>query len=197
MISIEQMLLSDNVFDIAKQLIGIEIYTCMNNQITAGIITETEAYAGETDKASHAYGGRRTHRTETMYRSAGTAYIYLCYGMHHLFNIVTGPQEIPHAVLLRGIEPTHGEEIMRARTNKPTGKLRLDGPGKAAKALGITTAANGLSIDGSIIGLRHPSFDIGRLEILEGPRIGVDYAGLDALLPYRFHIQKNSLLTIP
>jgi DNA-3-methyladenine glycosylase len=117
--------------------------------------------------------------------------------MHHLFNIVTGPQEIPHAVLLRGIEPTHGEEIMRARTNKPTGKLRLDGPGKAAKALGITTAANGLSIDGSMIGLRHPSFDIGRLEILEGPRIGVDYAGLDALLPYRFHIQKNSLLTIP
>jgi len=197
MIIIEQLLLSDNVVDIAKQLIGIEIYTCINNQITAGIITETEAYAGETDKASHAYGGRRTPRTETMYRSAGTAYIYLCYGMHHLFNIVTGPQEIPHAVLIRGIEPTHGEEIMRARTNKPTGKLLLDGPGKASKALGITTAANGLSIDGSMIGLRHPSFDIGQLTILEGPRIGVDYAGLDALLPYRFYIQKNSFLTIP
>jgi DNA-3-methyladenine glycosylase len=81
--------------------------------------------------------------------------------------------------------------------NKPTGKLRLDGPGKAAKALGITTAANGSSIDGSLIGLKLPSFDIGRLDILVGPRIGVDYAGQDALLPYRFYIQKNSFLAVP
>jgi DNA-3-methyladenine glycosylase len=197
MIHIEQLLSSNNVVDIAKQLVGVEIYTRFNNQTTAGIITETEAYAGETDKASHAYGGRRTPRTETMYRSAGTAYIYLCYGMHHLFNIVTGPKDTPHAVLLRGIEPTHGEEIMRDRMNKPTGKLRLDGPGKAAKALGITTAANGSSIDGSLIGLKLPSFDIGRLDILVGPRIGVDYAGQDALLPYRFYIQKNSFLAVP
>lgn len=197
MIHIEQLLSSNNVVDIAKQLIGVEIYTRFNNQTTAGIITETEAYAGETDKASHAYGGRRTPRTETMYGSAGTAYIYLCYGMHHLFNIVTGPKDTPHAVLLRGIEPTHGEEIMRDRMNKPTGKLRLDGPGKAAKALGITTAANGSSLDGSLIGLRLPSFDIGSLDILVGPRIGVDYAGQDALLPYRFYIQKNSFLSVP
>ncbi len=197
MINIEQLLLSDDVVKIAKQCIGLEIYTKFNDQLTSGIITETEAYAGENDRASHAFGGRRTSRTETMYGSAGTAYIYLCYGMHHLFNIVTGPQGTPHAVLLRGIKPTHGEELMRSRMNNSTGKLQTDGPGKATKALGITTSFNGLLIDGNSIGLRNPSFNIGDLEILEGPRIGVDYAGSDAFLPYRFYIRKNNFLTIP
>lgn len=194
MTSFEKLISGSDVVNIAKQLIGYEIFTIINNQFTSGIITETEAYAGETDRASHAFGGKRTKRTETMYKASGTAYIYLCYGMHHLFNIVTGPKDTPHAVLLRGILPLSGEGLMRDRMNKPQGKLKLDGPGKATKSLGISTSLNGIGINGEIIGIKIPDVELCRYEIISGRRIGVDYAGLDAMLPYRFYIEKPDLL---
>lgn len=194
MTSFEKLISGSDVVNIAKQLIGYEIFTIINNQFTSGIITETEAYAGETDRASHAFGGKRTKRTETMYKASGTAYSYLCYGMHHLFNIVTGPKDTPHAVLLRGILPLSGEGLMRDRMNKPQGKLKLDGPGKATKSLGISTSLNGIGINGEIIGIKIPDVELCRYEIISGRRIGVDYAGLDAMLPYRFYIEKPDLL---
>lgn len=194
MTSFEKLISGSDVVNIAKQLIGYEIFTIINNQFTSGIITETEAYAGETDRASHAFGGKRTKRTETMYKASGTAYSYLCYGMHHLFNIVTGPKDTPHAVLLRGILPLSGEGLMRDRMNKPQGKLKLDGPGKATKSLGISTSLNGIEINGEIIGIKIPDVELCRYEIISGRRIGVDYAGLDAMLPYRFYIEKPDLL---
>jgi DNA-3-methyladenine glycosylase len=193
MTTFEQLLSGNDVVRIAKQLIGSEIFTKVNGVYTSGIITETEAYAGENDRASHAFGGKRTARTETMYRKSGTAYIYLCYGMHHLFNIVTGPEGTPHAVLLRGIFPLTGNEWMRERMNKPSGKLQTIGPGRASKALGISTSQNGIQIDGSVIGLKLPDVELPEFEIITGRRIGVDYAGLDAELPYRFFINKPEL----
>lgn len=192
--AIKELIAGTDVVAIAKQLIGFEIYSVIDGQFTSGIITETEAYAGETDRASHAFGGKRTQRTETMYKASGTAYIYLCYGMHHLFNIVTGPVETPHAVLLRGIFPLSGEGFMRCRMNKPSGKLKLDGPGKATKALGINTSLNGIQVNGEFIGIKKPDIELNRYEIITGRRIGVDYAGLDAMLPYRFYIEKPELL---
>ena len=194
MTAFEKLIAGSDVVNIAKQLIGFEIFTMIDGKFSSGIITETEAYAGETDRASHAFGGKRTPRTETMYKASGTAYIYLCYGMHHLFNIVTGPEETPHAVLLRGILPLSGEDVMRSRMKYPSGKLKLNGPGKATKALGINTSLNGFTINGEFIGIKLPEVELRPYEIITGRRIGVDYAGLDAMLPYRFYIEKPELL---
>lgn len=176
---------------IAQELLGKTIFSCFDGKLTGGIITETEAYAGVTDKASHAYGGRRSERTEIMYREGGTAYVYLCYGVHSLFNIVTHQKDVPHAVLIRGIYPTDGLDIMLART----GKDRIDknfcvGPGKVSKALGIHYSHSGLDLGGEMIWLEDKNITVKADEIYSGKRIGVDYAAEDALLPYRFIFSK-------
>lgn len=110
--------LGNNVVKIARNLIGKILFTHFEDVTCAGIITETEAYAGIRDKASHAYGGRRTARTSIMYHQGGVAYVYLCYGMHALFNIVTGPSEVPDAILIRAIKPFYGEDKINVRLEK-------------------------------------------------------------------------------
>ncbi len=169
---------------IARELLGKVIITRFDGRITAGIITETEAYAGERDRASHAYGGRRTQRTEVMFAAGGVTYVYLCYGMHHLFNVVTNEKDIPHAVLVRAIAPTAGEAVMRERRGgRP---LRTGGPALVTQALGIRTAHTGLDLRRGAIRIVDEGRAVSPAEIITGPRIGVDYAGPDALLPYRF-----------
>lgn len=175
-----------DVVRIARELLGKVLVTAFDEGFTCGIITETEAYAGVDDRASHAFGGRRTARTEVMHAQGGTSYIYLCYGMHHLFNVVTHERDVPHAVLIRAIVPLDGKELMRLRRNgRP---LRTDGPALVSQVLGIRTAHTNMDlIDGPIRIEDHgivPKHDA----ILVGPRIGVDYAGDDAMLPYRFRI---------
>ncbi len=151
------------------------------------IITETEAYAGITDKASHAYGNRRTPRTEPMFGQGGTAYVYLCYGLHHLFNVVTNKADIPHAILVRAGIPMSGTEVMlRRRNKKQKDKTLLAGPGSLAQALGITTEYTGTSLVGRQIWIEDRGIDIDDASITIGPRVGIDYAGDDAELPYRF-----------
>lgn len=178
---------SDDVLFLAKDLIGKYLFTKKEGQISGGIICETEAYGGITDRASHAFGGRRTRRTETMYAPGGTAYVYLCYGIHHLFNIVTNQKDIPDAILIRAIFPTHGEELMLKRTGKRKSTPELtNGPGKVSKALGITTRDDALLLPSSEIWLEDRNVIVEEEDILTTPRIGVDYAGEDALLPYRF-----------
>ena len=182
----------NDVVLIAYELLGKVLYTSFNNEISAGIITETEAYAGAIDKASHAYNNRRTARTETIYRNGGTAYVYLCYGIHSLFNVVTSVGDEPHAVLIRGISPLHGIEIMRMRT----GKEKLDtsdgiGPGNVTKLLGIRVADSGLDMCRDLNGdrqiwIQDEGIIVRDDKVKTGPRIGVDYAAEDALLPYRF-----------
>ena len=157
------------------------------------MITETEAYAGAIDKASHAYNNRRTARTETMYQPGGVAYVYLCYGVHHLFNVVTNVQDIPHAVLIRAIEPLEGIDVMLQRRglHQPTHKLTA-GPGSMSAALGINYKAhNGLPLNGAVLYIEDRHIVIGENQIVASPRIGVNYAGADALLPYRFTIAGN------
>jgi DNA-3-methyladenine glycosylase len=179
----------DVVF-IAKDLLGKTLSTKFNGKETAGIITETEAYAGIGDKASHAYGGRRTKRTETMYSEGGVSYVYLCYGIHHLFNIVTNKKDVPEAVLIRAIWPTRGiSEILKRRKAE---KLRPDicvGPGKVSIALGINKLHDKESLTGKKIWLEDTGLKTDEKDIIVGPRIGVDYAGKDALLPYRFRTE--------
>lgn len=179
-----------DVLFVAKELLGKVLVTNLNGIITAARIVETEAYMGEIDKASHAYGGRRTNRTEVMFGAPGVAYVYLCYGIHHLFNIVTNKANVPHAVLIRAAEPLMGIEDMLIRT----GKKKLDntltrGPGNVSKALGIATRHTGTHLGGDEIYLMDDGNKYKDDEIAASPRIGVDYAGEDALLPYRFYVK--------
>lgn len=185
-----------NVIKIAKELLGKVIITKHGGEITSARIVEVEAYNGEKDKASHAYGGRRTKRTEVMYGHPGNAYVYLCYGIHHLFNVVTNVRGIPHAILIRSAEPMQGITVMLERT----GKRKLDhtltrGPGNLSKALGIYTAMTGSSLQGDSIALYDDGKRYKRSEIGISPRIGVDYAGNDALLPYRFFVKGSAYLS--
>lgn len=187
--------LHEDVVQVAKNLLGKYIFTNLNNEgLTGGIIVETEAYAGTTDRASHAYGDRRTERTEIMYMEGGVAYIYLCYGIHSLFNIVTHKENIPHAVLIRGIHPIEGLDIMLKRS----GKIKIDklfgiGPGKVSKILGIHFAQTGESLLGDKIWLEDRGLKVKPSDIIASTRIGVDYAGEDAKLLYRFQLIKKSL----
>lgn len=179
--------LRDDVVNLSRELLGKLLCTNIDGLYTSALITETEAYAGETDRASHAYGGRRTNRTEVMYAEGGTAYVYLCYGIHHLFNIVTGKKNTPHAILIRAVKPVDGIEIMLRRRNKfKVDKTLSGGPGTVAQALGITTAHTGVSLLGKTIWLQDEGIVVPKKKIRTGPRIGIDYAGEDAKRPYRF-----------
>ncbi len=179
--------LQHDVVALARQLIGKALVTNFNGEYTSGIITETEAYAGAVDKASHAYGERRTSRTETMYAQGGTGYVYLCYGIHHLFNVVTNVEGIPHAVLIRGVKPLEGIDIMRARRNFPkTDKILSAGPGTVSQALGIKTTNDKADLLGDNIWIEDRGIIVPDDKVKITPRIGVDYAGEDAKLPYRF-----------
>ena len=186
----------ENVLQIAEELLGKLLVTKKDNITTSGRIVECEAYAGVPDKASHAYGGRRTNRNEVMYGEAGVAYVYLCYGIHHLFNVVTHSREIPHAILIRSLEPVNGIKDMLIRTGKKHVNNTLTrGPGNLSKALGIYTSDTGKLLTGKNIFLADDGFSFSKKEIFTSPRIGVGYAGKDALLPYRFYIKGNPFVS--
>jgi DNA-3-methyladenine glycosylase len=181
---------------IAKELLGKILVTRFESKLTAARITEAEAYNGVVDKASHAYKGRRTNRTEIMYRQGGAAYVYLCYGIHHLFNVVTNVQETPHAILIRAAEPVYGTDIMLARTKKSKLDYTLTkGPGNVSKALGISTKHTGIDLLGNEMFIINDGFKPGEKNIIASPRIGVGYAEEDALLPYRFYIKDNPFVS--
>jgi len=174
----------------AKLLIGKVLFSKKDGELTAGVITETEAYRGIEDRASHAYSGRKTVRTEVMYRSGGTAYVYLCYGIHSLFNVVSNLEGIPHAVLIRAIEPFMGEDIMLKRRDAlQIHKNLFNGPGKVCEAMGIHHSQSGISLFGNELWIEDKGITYPNEQIKVTPRIGVEYAGKDALLPYRFVVR--------
>jgi DNA-3-methyladenine glycosylase len=182
----------DDVLQVAKELLGKILVTRWDGAITSGRIVEVEAYNGIADKASHAWNGRRTNRNEIMYADGGVCYVYLCYGIHHLFNVVTNGSGIPHAILLRALEPLQGTDTMLQRTGKKKADHSLTrGPGNLSKALGIDTSQSGLSLSSRELYIADDGFVYPVSAIASSPRIGVDYAGADALLPYRFFIKGN------
>lgn len=181
-----------DVLAISKALLGKVLVSNFQGKITAGIIVETEAYCGPTDKASHAYNNRRTARTETMFAAGGVAYVYLCYGIHHLFNIVTGVADVPHAVLLRALEPLDGIEIMRQRRKQKLLKPNLTGgPGVLTQALGITTKHDGEPLTGGKIWIEDRGIKIPVRKIQAAPRVGIAYAQEFVDKPWRFFIKDN------
>jgi DNA-3-methyladenine glycosylase len=185
-----------NVVAIARELLGKILVSHFDGVLTAGRIVETEAYNGIVDKASHAFGGRRTSRTEVMYEVGGRAYVYFCYGMHHLFNVVTNIANVPHAVLIRALEPMTGVEEMLLRTGKQKADYTLTkGPGNVAKALGISTKHTAYSLLDNELFIVEDGLELQQENIVATPRIGVAYAREDALLPYRFYIKNNKYVS--
>ena len=158
-------------------------------------ITETEAYIGRMDKACHAYGARRTPRTETLFAPPGTAYIYLIYGIYHCLNLVTEEEGEPAAVLIRGAAPVENEDIISknrfgCKSENLTGYQRknfLNGPGKLCRGLLLTRAQNGLDLTCPAGGLYlRPGSPPDPERVRTGKRIGIDYAEEAADFPWRF-----------
>jgi DNA-3-methyladenine glycosylase len=165
---------------IARQLIGVEVVTGYGATETALRITETEAYFAPDDRASHAHGNKRTKRTEVFYHQPGTAYVYLCYGIHEMFNVVTGPVGTPHAILIRAGEPSRGLDLIRERRKLNGLTPRLSsGPGVVTKALAIDRQQNGGNLldPTSFVRLEMPDHLPPPAAILATARIGIDYAG--------------------
>jgi DNA-3-methyladenine glycosylase len=183
--------LRDDVTRIAKELLGKVLVTNWDNEYTSGRIVETEAYAGEIDMASHASKGR-TKRTEVIFGKGGTAYVYLCYGIHQMFNIVTNKEGVPHAILIRAVEPIEGIDIMLKRTKKTKADLTLGrGPGNVGKAFGFHTSQCGQLLNSNELYIADDGFKVTPSMIGASPRIGVDYAGEHAEWHYRFYLRGN------
>ena len=182
---------------IAKELLGKTLVHRVGGKRLAGRIVETEAYLGAKDLAAHSFGGLRTARTQTMFMTGGHAYVYLIYGMHCCFNVVTKAAGIPEAVLVRALEPLEGIEIMR--TNRPTAKKDVDltsGPGKLCAALGITREHDALILTGKELFIEDAPL-LKRGAIIASKRIGVDYAEHAADWPLRFSVLANPYVSKP
>jgi len=190
--------LDDNVLAITRLLLGKYLFTCIDGVISGGYIVEAEAYNGIIDKASHSYGNRITPRTKTMFMQGGIAYVYLCYGIHEMFNIVTSVEGQPHAILIRAIQPTDGIEAMLYRRNMTVLKPNItSGPGSVAKALGISRNINAISLQSDTLWIEDRGLIFPDEAIAAVPRVGVDYAGADALLPYRLYVKGNPYVSKP
>jgi DNA-3-methyladenine glycosylase len=185
-----------DVIQVTRELMGKILATNFNNSLTAGRIVEAEAYNGPFDKASHSFGNRRTKRTEIMYAAGGVAYIYLCYGIHQMFNVVSNIKDVPNAILIRALEPLTGIDMMLERSKKTIHNFDLTrGPGNVAKALGLHTTQTGTSLQSDEIYIADDGWEYAESEIVITARIGVDYAEEDALLPYRFIVKGNKYVS--
>jgi DNA-3-methyladenine glycosylase len=187
--------LRNDVVKVAKELLGKVLVTNWNNEYTSGRIVETEAYAGEIDRASHASKGK-TARTSVIFGEGGTAYVYLCYGIHEMFNIVTNKSGIPHAILIRAVEPIDGIDIMLQRTRKKKLDETLTrGPGNVGKAFGFHRSQCGVSLQSDELYVADDGYKVDKKLIVASPRIGVAYAGDHALWDYRFYIKGNKYVS--
>lgn len=182
--------LRDDVFQISRELLGKVLVTDIDGRITAGVITETEAYHAPEDKASHAYNNKRTPRTEIFYHTGGIGYVYLCYGIHHLFNVVTNSADIPHAILIRSVEPLEGiEHMMQRRKKTKLDKTLTAGPGALSQALGINKIHNRISLLGNTVWIEDREIIVE--SIVATTRVGIDYAAEYKDKPWRYYIKGN------
>ncbi|UYZ58865.1 DNA-3-methyladenine glycosylase [Hymenobacter latericus] len=181
-----------DVVALARDLLGKYLFTCIDGVLTGGRIVETEAYAHVGDQACHSHLGRFTKRTSVMYEAGGVAYVYLIYGRYALFNIITNEAGKADAVLIRGLEPTEGVAEMQLRRGLAAVTPKLTaGPGLLTQALGISTRHYGTDLTGNLIWLEDLGETVPDEQVLASPRVGIDYAGDDAALPWRFRIRGN------
>lgn len=186
----------NDVAQIAREIVGKRLVSLLNEQEVAGIITEVEAYAGKNDKACHANNGKRTKRTEVMYGAPGHTYVYLCYGMHHMLNIVTNRTDRADAILIRSMKPTKGiDHILRRRNKEYLDPLLTCGPGKLGQAIGLDHRQhNGLDLCGDQLWIEEgDQFD--KNDTIATIRVGIDYAEEDALKPWRFYLKDSTWIS--
>lgn len=186
----------ERVQSIAKELLGKVLFTRIGNQLTGGIIVETEAYSYR-ERGCHAFDNLRTTRTEVMFKTGGHAYVYLCYGIHEMFNIVTNKQDKPEAILIRALQPMEGISTMMSRMNVQRLFKLTSGPGKLTRAMGINRSLNGTLLTDKRIWVEDNGTKIASKQIMATCRIGIDYAGEDAKLPWRFYIKGNEWISRP
>ena len=180
-----------NVVKIARDLLGKVLFTRIDGVVTGGTIVETEAYSWK-ERGCHAYGARKTTRNAIMFQEGGIAYVYICYGIHFLFNVVTNREDTPEAVLIRAIQPLEGVEQMKRRRSFIKNDFHLtSGPGKLTRALGIGRSFNGKSLLDDEIWIEDPGMKLATASIVASERIGIEYAGEDARLPWRFTVKGN------
>jgi DNA-3-methyladenine glycosylase len=186
----KSLLLKEDPVFLAQWLLNKYLISTINNSTIVSKIIETEAYKAPEDKASHAYGNKRTKRTNIFYEEGGLAYIYLCYGLHQMFNVVTGPKEVPHAILIRAIEPIQGIQFIKERRKIKNTKNYCNGPGKLCQALGITNKINGIDIcDKNSPVWLGDNISIESHKIITSPRVGIDYAEEWVDVEWRFTIK--------
>jgi len=184
-----------DVLTVSRDLLGkLLVVPGPNGERVSGMIVEVEAYRGPEDRASHAYGGRRTKRTKTMYRAGGVAYVYFVYGMYYQFNVVSNGADIPHAILVRALEPVEGLELMRARRHQHPDHNLTNGPGKLCIAMGIDRQLDGADLLGERVWVEEYE-TIPARRIARGPRIGIDYAEKWIDKRWRFWIKENSYVS--
>lgn len=187
-----------DVVSVARQLLGKHVYSLINGNLTGGIIIETEAYCGPDDRGSHAFNNKRTPRNEMMYRAGGVAYMYICYGIHDMLNIVTGTDGMSHAALIRAVEPTEGLEIMRIRRGIFDQDRRLcQGPGALAKALGLTKLHNGEDLQGEALWLTDEGTNFDDDQVIASARVGMNFDGPFKTIPWRFYVRGNPYVSRP
>lgn len=189
--------LREDTLVVARELLGkLLVVPDGDGRRVAGMIVETEAYQGTTDRAAHSYGGRRTPRNEVMYGPGGHVYVFFVYGMYYQFNVVTGPPDHPHAILIRAIEPVEGIEIMRARRGEMKDRNLTSGPGKLCIALSIDRSLNGDRLVGRRVWLEDHQMPADN-KVAVGKRVGIDYAGDDAEKPWRFWLKESHFVSRP
>lgn len=176
----------------AEKLLGKILVHDSPEGLTAGRIVELEAYMGETDRGCHAYGGRRTARTEIMYAEGGRAYVYLIYGMYCCMNVIVNRENIPHCIFLRALEPVDGIDLMKQRRGTDNLKQLCSGPGKLCNAMGIDKSLYGEDLCGDRLWLEDDGY---KPEIIRGRRINIDYAGEDAEKDWRFAVKGSKFLS--
>lgn len=186
--------LRENVQLIAQELLGKVLVSFIDGKLTSGMITETEAYQAPEDKASHAFGNRKTERTEAFYMEGGIGYVYLCYGIHYLFNVVTNQKNIPHAILIRSIEPIDGIETMMVRRKKSKfDKTLTAGPGSVSQALGINKIHNKTALTGDTVWIEDRGMPVESIH--STTRVGIDYAEEYKDKPWRYYIKGNKWIS--
>jgi len=184
-----------DVLKVSRDLLGkLLVVPTANKKRVSGMIVEVEAYRGPEDRASHAFGGRRTKRTETMYQTGGVAYVYFVYGMYYQFNVVSNVQDTPHAILVRALEPVEGIEFMRQRRHTHPDHNLTNGPGKLCIAMGIDRKLDRADLLGDRVWVEDYE-NVPASKISKGPRIGIDYAEEWIDKPWRFWIRDNSYVS--
>ena len=182
---------------IAGELLGKVLITRVGNKVTSGIIVETEAYRSD-DRACHAFMKRKTKRNSVMFEAGGIAYVFMNYGIHFLFNVVTNEKDEPDAVLIRALQPLEGIDVMKTRRIKKDEKRITSGPGALSKALGIDLSVNGTDLTGNKCWIEaDDSLNFGNFKVVKTLRIGIDYAGEHAMFPWRYYIRNNPWVSKP